>query len=616
MALVPETLWDEWISFTDFEGGRRYYSEYINSASCDEFMQPGKILKVDCSGLDENTHISRATGLYKILYEFPNGVQVGIVLYKQAAHDGLPAHVKGESFMRLGSTYRWYSTNINGWVSSGAYASFAAVKTYGLTVFLETYYLIDAANMGGVYEGLTKADSIHFHVLLPYVGGSALQSWDHISTEGRAYILNSINDPTANIDTAAGFYYGCNTVGEGISFTYDLFVYTSLTTLMEHINAFTPTTPLNPDDVYTKQSNDPEKDTTKPGGGGGDYTPVPGDGSGGYDPKSEPVDIPTPPTGGAISTGSIKAFLVTEQKVESMFRRLWNNNIFDVLTWQKLIQEPMDAIVSLTCIPCVPTYESNGSHIQLGNIDTEVVAPIITDEYVQIDMGSLTVKPYWGSALDYSPYTKIDIYVPGVGIRPIKPEDVINQPMRLVYIFDVLTGNFSANLKCGMSVLYKFQGNLKASVPITSRIFSALESVMKGAGQAAAQYATGAMTAGDKKDATPESIENAAVHQAGAAAISAAVNVAMSKVSLQRSGDLSGSTGLLDDFVPYVIIHRPVQSLAKDFKSFKGYPSNITAVLNTLSGYTEVEYIQLHDIGATDQELTEIEAQLKAGVII
>ena len=91
----------------------------------------------------------------------------------------------------------------------------------------------------------------------------------------------------------------------------------------------------------------------------------------------------------------------------------------------------------------------------------------------------------------------------------------------------------------------------------------------------------------------------------------------MSKVNIQRSGDISGSTGLLDDFVPYLIIHRPVQSLAKDFKNFKGYPSNITAKLSTLTGYTEVEYVHLQNItGATDAELVMIERLLKSGVII
>ena len=616
MPLSPETIWSEVISLPDLIGGAHFYSEYQTSVSCDEFMQPGTVLKISCSDFDENVHIDANSALHKKIYEFDNGVYIGIRLYMTPAHDNVPAHVKGDSYITNGTTYNFYNTGINGWLSTGAYCSSAALKTYGMTVFLVTNYLYEASGQGGVIPGLTRADSIHLHVLLPYQSGSGLQSWDHINQNDFSYVMANIDDPSLPFAPVRGYYYGGNGT-EGNAFTYDICSFTDLSTLISSVNSLGD--PLPDDDIYKKRDIDnpaQDIDPSTPGGGNGSYTPIGGGGKGGYDPGTEPVDVPALPSGGAISTGSIKAFLVTEQKIQSVFQRLWNSNLFDVLTWQKLIQEPMDAIVSLTCIPCLPTVGSGG-HIQLGNIDTEVIAPVITNEYKQLNLGSVKIGPYWGSALDYSPYTKIECYFPGIGIRPLKPEDVIDQQLTMVYNYDILTGNFSANLKCGLSVLYKFSGNLKATVPLTSRIFSALESVMKGAGMAATQYATGAMAASEKKDATPESVRAAGLHAAGGAAISAAVNVAMSKVNLQRSGDLSGSVGLLDDFVPYIIIHRPVQSLANDFKSFKGYPSNITSRLASLSGYTEVEYIHLTGIsGATDAELNEIEALLKSGVII
>ena len=38
--------------------------------------------------------------------------------------------------------------------------------------------------------------------------------------------------------------------------------------------------------------------------------------------------------------------------------------------------------------------------------------------------------------------------------------------------------------------------------------------------------------------------------------------------------------------------------------------------LNDCHGFTMVEYIHLHDIPATDEEIQEIEALLKEGVIL
>ena len=101
-------------------------------------------------------------------------------------------------------------------------------------------------------------------------------------------------------------------------------------------------------------------------------------------------------------------------------------------------------------------------------------------------------------------------------------------------------------------------------------------------------------------------------------AATSAISTATSKQSdIERSGAITSNTGELGEFTPYIVIHRPVQSMPADFKTIKGYQSNITATLSQLTGYTEVDYIHLDGIsGATDSELNEIERLLKDGVII
>ena len=156
---------------------------------------------------------------------------------------------------------------------------------------------------------------------------------------------------------------------------------------------------------------------------------------------------------------------------------------------------------------------------------------------------------------------------------------------------DILTGEMVAFIKCGMSVLYHFEGVGIQEIPVSARDKDWLRTAVQGAwGSAASGNA--------------------------AAGISAAINVALTKTNVSRSGSISGNASLLDDFVPYLIIHRPQQSLPQNFRKFKGYPSNITATLSSLSGYTEVEHINLSVPGATDEELVEIERLLKEGVII
>ena len=91
----------------------------------------------------------------------------------------------------------------------------------------------------------------------------------------------------------------------------------------------------------------------------------------------------------------------------------------------------------------------------------------------------------------------------------------------------------------------------------------------------------------------------------------------MSKHSdISRGGSLGGAVGVMGDFTPYLIIHRPIQSLASDFASKKGYPANISASLGSLTGYTVVDKVHLTGIDCTDSERDEIHALLKDGVII
>lgn len=330
-----------------------------------------------------------------------------------------------------------------------------------------------------------------------------------------------------------------------------------------------------------------------------EYNPSgPGGGQGSMDPSSDPVDFPALPSGGALASGAIKAFEVSQSIMTSVFQKLWSTSIFDIATFQKLTDAPLDNLISLQAVPMNPT-SSGMANIKLGNFDTEQAAPPITQEYYTIDCGTITVKEFWGSALDYEPYTKIEIFLPMIGIKDLHTDDVIGKTLHLKYNYSIFDGNLTAQLKVGNSVLYKWPGNVKETIPVTARVNDAMQRLASGV----ADVVGGAVRGGGAG--------------AAASAISAAVNVAFSKTTTTRSGDMGGSTGLLDDFNAYLIIHRPVQSLAENFRGFKGYPSNITAKLNSLQGYTEVEYVHLTGIsGATDAELEMIEKQLKSGVII
>lgn len=345
---------------------------------------------------------------------------------------------------------------------------------------------------------------------------------------------------------------------------------------------------MDTDAIRTDTEPGADDDTSHTGGGGG-----------AYDDSSDSIDIPDLPTGGALTSGMIKGFIISSSALVTLQNKLWDMSIFDISTqFQKLVNQPLDCLISLHCLPVLPSG-SDSEEVKLGSFETDVYATRIDNQYVEVDCGTLAVPKYWGSALDYAPYSNAELFLPFIGIRHIKIEDIQGLTVAIVYHVDVLTGDCVAYVKCGTSVLYSFTGNCLQRIPCTSSTSDRLAHGIAAVGSIGLGMATGnpASTAGG--------------------VISGITNVASAKNHVQRSGDVAGSTGIMSEFVPYMIYHRPAQSLAQNYNKFKGYPCNITYTLRSLSGYTEVEHVHLTGItGATDTELNEIEQLLKSGVII
>lgn len=354
---------------------------------------------------------------------------------------------------------------------------------------------------------------------------------------------------------------------------------------------------------------------------GSDDTSEPGGGGGNYDDTSDPIDFPDLPQGGALESGSLIAHRVVSQTLEVIFTKLWDLTLIN--TWLKSLEDPMDAIVSLHALPVSPQVVNDPNNIFIGNLDMGISSPLVTSQYVVVDCGTLTLNEFWGSALDYSPYTRVEIYLPFIGVRTLKTEDVMKTTLAIKYYVDVLTGDCIAFIKCGISILYTFNGNCKMSIPLSARSTDALQKILVATGLAVAggSVAVGGGAAAAAATKAPQIAaagltSQAANMQAGSLMLSGAANIASTKINVSRSGDVSGSVGIMGEYVPYLIIHRPVQSLAKDYNKFKGYTANLTKRLGDLSGYTEVEHINLQGIpNATADEMAEIKSLLTNGVI-
>lgn len=611
--LTPEYRFDEVVKeYATMKGGCIWRADVLNY-QYDLYWQILEVIEItpdQLQTLNPSIHVDEVSGLKVKVCTLTPELDLYVTLYCSHEMGGFPTGqfeidtVWCGGCIKHGSDYYYqYSATtppgydirdmgtVGGFVRSGTGSDtndqgcpVNIVKASGIKFALMTDY---AYGKGVAELGLTKATYLEVVCFLPAQGSYntvGAQTYSHIDKGNYFESLKEGAPETDWITNPQYLYKGytnARAISPGAIFTTDNI--TAFETALKAIAPFEGTLAKKGD----KDDPNQEMDPSGPGGGGGNM-----------DPTSDPIAFPGLPTGGALVSGAITAYEVDAAALTQMFLKLWDSSIFDITTFQKLVEAPLDSLVQLQCVPIDPHTQGTG-HIMLGNFDTQAVADKIDQEYYTVDCGTLKVEEYWGSALDYNPYTECTLWIPMVGFREVDVNDVMNKTIHLKYNYSIFDGNLTAQLMCGNSVLYKWPGNVLETIPVTQRVNEKMKAIASGV----ADIANGAIKGGGAGAVT--------------AGIASAVNVAFAQTHVSRSGSMQGSTGLLDDFTPYMIIKRPIQSLAQGFKTQKGYPSNITAVLNTLSGYTEVEYIHLTGIDmATDTELQEIEQLLKNGVII
>ena len=227
-------------------------------------------------------------------------------------------------------------------------------------------------------------------------------------------------------------------------------------------------------------------------------------------------------------------------------------------------------------------------------------------------MGEYTIKPFWDSYLDYSPYTKIEIYLPGIGVQSLDPDDIMcptnddgslppgeGSTISVEYMIDLMTGVLVAYVKINNEVRYQFPGKIGYQIPLTGENYSRL--------------ATGFVTATAGLLGTIATGGTAAPF---AAAASTAGIINAMKPDTYRGGNLSGDSSMLSGRTPVLIYRRPNKPKLTDQDKFTGFPSYKIGLLSEFSGYTEVVDCHVEGFSCTDEERDQILAALKGGVII
>lgn len=321
----------------------------------------------------------------------------------------------------------------------------------------------------------------------------------------------------------------------------------------------------------------------------------------------------------AIDSGFITAFVPTKTQIKNLADYMWSN-LFDLDTLKKLFADPMDVILGLHILP-VGVATDGTKEIKPGGVPTGVTSYYTESQYVEKDFGTVSLDEFWGSYLDYSPYTKVNIFLPYIGMRTLNTDEVMGHDIGVIYTIDILSGSLVAQVTVDGSVRYEFSGNCAMQIPVNG---SDYRSAISSAIAAAVTIGAGIASAGT---AAPAAASAASVAESAAAsgvtaanigtAVSATANAVMnSKPTIERTGSLGASAGYMGVQQPYIMVEYPSQSLPENYIGFNGYPCNMSFTLSELEGYTQCETVRFASARATDGEAQEVVQRLQSGVIL
>lgn len=314
--------------------------------------------------------------------------------------------------------------------------------------------------------------------------------------------------------------------------------------------------------------------------------------------------LPIVPPALPSTVDSNKLFTVynpSSSQLDQLGGYLWDDDLIDIL--RKIWQEPLDGIISLIQVYVTPVT-GNSQNIILGYLDSGVSAPVVTNQFVTVDCGSVEITETHNNATDYAPFVSLHVYLPFIGVVELDVNEFMNGEMGIKYKVDVYTGTCIAEISCTRdddmpsgNKIYEFSGNCSQQIPLTAGSMTGLLSAVLNGMSAGLSIASG-----------------------GGLGVVAGLSMAGHSLShemmhVSHSGNLSANAGILGNRKPFVILTRGISYDANSYNTFYGFPANKTVYLKNCNGYAKVKAIKLKTT-ATDAERQEILEILSDGVFI
>lgn len=301
---------------------------------------------------------------------------------------------------------------------------------------------------------------------------------------------------------------------------------------------------------------------------------------------------------------------------------MWSSNFLDAIT--KANADVRQSIISLHALPYICTTGSNDEHITMCGKDTGVLATVGVPQKEEFDLGSVQVSKFYGSYLDYSPYTSVSIYLPFIGTRELPIDQVMGKTINVKYTFNNYDGNCMARVFADGDLIDCYNGQCSLTYPLTGLDYSQKLSgeIMKIGGIAAMGAGLlsmgGALYAGAKIGlvATGAALSPGA-HMLGMGTLGAATGaINANKSNIYHSSSLGGSISWFSYRTPYITIISPRLAQPRHRNGIAGKATCRTVKVSDLSGYNQFADIHVDQVICSDTEKELIKKALEGGFIV
>ena len=349
-----------------------------------------------------------------------------------------------------------------------------------------------------------------------------------------------------------------------------------------------------------------------------------GGGEGNGDNDSDKVDEAKNPDLSPVSAGN-NLYAMSQSELEQTFNFLWDGHNKDILGITISEANIIDSLCNCFYFPFdILSHDSahcSSATVVAAGYGSEIVSTVINSGYnKRFNFGDLDILEYYGSYLDYAPYTTVTIYLPYIGFKPLDVSKCMGKTINVTYGIDFSAGIATAYISYyydgNKQVFAEFSGQMGIPIKITGKNTTAVENAVKDAAFAVGGFALAAISVlAAPATGGASLIGTAGAVGAGVNAIGSTINATTIQPDTVSIGNAGAENWLLSPQGCYVYIQRPRTATPENFKDTNGWATRYTGTISEFTGYLECSTV-INTVSATAEEKNQITNLLKQGVYI